>query len=145
MDVSGPAPYFLLPGTARAALTRWQRVFGGELRIATYADFSRDDGPADAVAHGELVGGLRLFAADAGPDDESFAASGLLFSLLGAAEPEVLRRWFGELATDGTEVDPLQQRPWGDWDGTVRDAFGVTWLIGFEASAAATGPAPAGS
>ena len=23
----------------------------------------------------------------------------------------------------------------GDWDGTVRDAFGVTWLIGYQASA----------
>lgn len=135
MDVAGPAPYFLLAGTARAALERWQRVFGGEVRIATYADASRDDGPADAVAHGELVGGLRLFAADAGADDAPFAASGLLFSLLGAAAPDVLRRWFSDLASDGTVVEPLQERPWGDWDGTVRDAFGVTWLIGFEAAA----------
>jgi len=135
MDTSGPAPYFLLPGTARAALERWQHVFGGELRIATYADFSREDGPADAVAHGELVGDVHLFAADASGDDEPFAAAGLLFSLLGAAEPGVLRRWFAALADGGSVVDDLQERPWGDWDGTVRDAVGVTWLIGFEASA----------
>ncbi len=137
MNVHGPSPYFQFDGTARQALERWQRVFGGEVRIATFADFSRTDGPADAVAHGQLHGDLQLFAADAASGETSFRATGVLFSLLGAAEPDVLRRWFDDLASDGTVVDPLQQRPWGDWDGTVRDAFGVTWLIGFEA------PAPA--
>jgi len=137
MNVSGPSPYFLLDGAARQALERWQRVFGGEVRIATFADFSRTDGPADAVAHGQLAGELQLFAADAGSDDTAFTATGLMFSLLGAAEPDVLRRWFDDLATDGSVVEPLQQRAWGDWDGTVRDVFGVTWLIGFEGSATA--------
>ncbi|TDN46552.1 PhnB protein [Curtobacterium flaccumfaciens] len=135
MNVNGPSPYFQFDGTARQALERWQGVFGGEVRVATFAEFSRTDGPADAVAHGQLTGELQLFAADAATGETPFQASGLLFSLLGAAEPDVLRRWFDDLASDGTVVDPLQQRPWGDWDGIVRDAFGVTWLIGFEASA----------
>ncbi|WP_439693839.1 VOC family protein [Curtobacterium sp. SP.BCo] len=137
MNLSGPSPYFLLDGTARPALERWQRVFGGEVRIATFADFSRADGPSDAVAHGQLVGGLQLFAADAGSDDTPFTATGLMFSLLGAATPDVLRRWYDDLASDGTVVEALQERPWGDWDGTVRDRFGITWLIGYEASATA--------
>ncbi|MBT2501265.1 VOC family protein [Curtobacterium sp. ISL-83] len=137
MNVHGPSPYFQFAGTARQALEHWQRVFGGDLRIATYADFSRTDGPADAVAHGQLAGDLQLFAADAADGEAPFAASGLLFSLLGAAEPEVLRGWFDALAEGGTVVDPLQERPWGDWDGIVQDAVGVTWLIGFEASALA--------
>lgn len=136
MDARGPFPYFLLPGTARSALTRWQEVFGGSLQVTTYADFSRTDGPGDAVAHGELSGVVQLSAADAGADDTPFTASGVLFSLLGAAEPDVLRRWFDALAEDGTVVEPLQERAWGDWDGTVRDAFGVTWLIGFAGAAA---------
>jgi len=135
MNATGPSPYFQFAGTARQALEHWQGVFGGEVQIATYADFSRTDGPADAVAHGQLTGGLQLFAADASENDEPFVATGLLFSLLGADEPDVLRRWFDALAEGGTVVDALQQRPWGDWDGTVRDTFGVTWLIGFEASA----------
>lgn len=135
MSVHGPSPYFQFAGTARRALERWQQVFGGEVRIATYADFSRTDGPADAVAHGRLRGEIELFAADSAEGEHPFTAHGLLFSLLGAAEPDVLRRWFDDLASDGTVMDPLQERPWGDWDGTVRDAFGVTWLIGFEASA----------
>lgn len=135
MDGTAPTPYLLLPGTARTALSRWQQVFGGDVRIASYAEASREDGPPEAVAHGELAGPVRLFAADAGPDDTAFAASGLLLALLGTARPEVLRRWFTDLASDGTVVDDLRERPWGDWDGTVRDAFGVTWLVGFERSA----------
>ena len=135
MDGTAPTPYLLLPGTARTALARWQQVFGGDVRIASYAETSREDGPPEAVAHGELAGPVRLFAADAGPDDTAFAASGLLLALLGTARPEVLRRWFTDLASDGTVVDDLQERPWGDWDGTVCDAFGVTWLVGFERSA----------
>lgn len=137
MTAHGPAPYFQFDGTARQALDRWRAVFGGEVRIATFAEFSRTDGPADAVAHGQLAGEIELFAADAASGETPFAASGVLFSLLGAAEPDVLRRWFDELASDGTVVDALQQRPWGDWDGIVRDVFGVTWLIGFETSALA--------
>ncbi len=139
MSASGPSPYFLLPGTARAALQRWSEVFGGAVQIASYGEFGRTDGPADAVAHGQLDGTLRLAAADATEGEESFAARGLLFSLLGTAEPATLTRWFAALSVDGTVLDPLQRRPWGDWDGTVRDVFGVTWLIGYEASA--VGPA----
>lgn len=137
MSVHGPSPYFQFDGTARAALTRWQAVFGGEVQIATFAEFSRTDGPGTAVAHGRLTGAVELFAADVAAGETPFRATGVLFSLLGAAEPDVLRRWFDDLASDGTVVDPLQERPWGDWDGIVRDAFGVTWLIGFERSALA--------
>ncbi|WP_144710414.1 VOC family protein [Curtobacterium pusillum] len=137
MSVHGPSPYFQFDGTARQALERWRSVFGGEVRIATYADFSRTDGPSDAVAHGQLHGEVELFAADAATGETPFAATGVLFSLLGASTPDVLRGWFDDLATDGIVVDQLQERPWGDWDGIVRDAFGVTWLIGFEAAALA--------
>ncbi|MFJ4222430.1 VOC family protein [Curtobacterium luteum] len=137
MRAKGPSPYFQFPGTARAALERWSEVFGGQVRIATYRDLSRIDGPPDAVAHGQLAGDLELFAADTAEGEESFSSSGLLFSLLGAADPETLTRWFEALSVDGTVLDPLQRRPWGDWDGQVRDAFGVTWLIGYKASAVA--------
>ncbi|WIE65641.1 VOC family protein [Curtobacterium sp. MCLR17_036] len=135
MDAIAPTPYLRFAGTARQALEHWQGVFGGEVRIATFADLARADGPADAVAHGQLTGAVDLFATDTSGHEEPFAASGLLFALLGTATPDVLRRWFDGLATGGTVLDALQERPWGDWDGTVRDAFGVTWLIGFEASA----------
>jgi PhnB protein len=131
--VTVPTPYLNLPGTARDALTFYQQVFGGEVSLHTFADFSRADGPADAIAHGILNGPVSLFASDAATGEESFVTtSGLMFALLGVADASTLRRWFQELSENGTIIDDLQTRAWGASDGQVRDKFGILWLIGFE-------------
>ena len=56
----------------------------------------------------------------------------MLFSLLGTADPATLETWFAALSEQGTDVDPLQLRPWGDHDGQVTDQFGVRWLVGYQ-------------
>lgn len=128
----GPRPYLLFNGSARRALSRYHEVFGGELLLHSYAEFGRTDGPADAIAHGVLAGPASLYASDAAPDEATFDGTGLFLSLLGTAEPAVLHGWFDALAVGGEVIDPLQKRQWNAWDGQVRDAFGVTWLIGYE-------------
>lgn len=131
--MTAPTPYVLFPGTAREALGFYASVFGGELFLHTRAEFSRTDGDPEAIAHGMLTGPVDISGADAGDDgEEPVAVRGMMLSLLGTAEPETLRGWFDGLAQGGTVLDPLQRRPWGDWDGQVRDAFGLTWLIGFQ-------------
>jgi len=130
--MTGVTPYLSLPGTARQALTFYQQVFGGELELHTLADFGRDDGPPDAVAHGMLRGPVELFASDVPPGEPALHLQGLLFSLLGASDAGTLEAWFSALCDGGTEVDALQQRPWGDHDGQVTDRFGVRWLIGYQ-------------
>ena len=50
--MTGLTPYLHFDGAARAALEFYRDVFGGDLVIHSYGDFGRDDGPADAVAHG---------------------------------------------------------------------------------------------
>jgi PhnB protein len=130
--MSAPQPYLFFPGTTREALEYYQRVFGGELELHTFAEFHREDGPADAIAHGVLSGTVGLYAADAEAGQVPVHVEGLLFTLLGVAEPTTLRTWFARLATDGEVVDDLQRRPWGASDGQVKDRFGITWLIGFE-------------
>lgn len=130
--MTGLTPYLHFPGTAGEALTFYQEVFGGDVGVNTFAEFGRDDGPADAVAHGGLTGQVTLFAADAVDGQATLRLEGVMFSLLGTAEPNVLERWFAALSEGGTVVDPLQLRPWGDHDGQVTDRFGVTWLIGYE-------------
>ena len=125
-------PYIVFPGTARAALTFYADVFGGEPQLNTLADMSRTDGPADAIAHGYLTGGpVSLFGADA-VDEPSYRADGLMFALLGTAEPATLRQWFARLSEGGQVVDDLRPRPWGAHDGVVVDQYGLKWLIGFE-------------
>lgn len=130
--MTGLTPYLHFDGTARDALESYRRIFGGELVLHTHREFGREGEQGDAIAHGMLQGPVELFAADAEPGGETVALRGVLFSLLGTAEPAVLERWFADLADGGTVVDPLQRRPWGDHDGQVTDRFGVTWLIGYE-------------
>ena len=130
--MTGLTPYLSFAGTAREALTFYQQVFGGSLVLNTLADFGRQDGPPDAIAHGMLQGPVTLFASDATSDEAPLRLDGVLFSLLGTAEPEVLEQWFAALSEDGSEIDPLQQRPWGDHDGQVTDRFGIRWLIGYQ-------------
>lgn len=130
--MTGLTPYLSFPGTARQALSFYREVFGGELVLNSLADFGRSDGPPDAIAHGMLQGPVELFAADAGTDEPSVRLQGVLFSLLGTADSDTLEAWFAALCDGGSDIDPLQLRPWGDHDGQVTDRFGVRWLIGYQ-------------
>ncbi len=135
--MSGITPYILFPGTAEEALRFYREVFGGDLALHSYGDFGRGDGPTDAIAHGVLSGAgsdgtLSLYGADAGPDEDAVDMGGMFLSLLGAADPETLHRWFDALAAGGRILEPLIDRAWGAFDGQVLDRFGLRWLIGYE-------------
>ena len=132
MAAAAPRPYIAFPGTAREALTFYHELFGGDLRLFSYAEFNRDDGPPEAIAHGELTGVVSVGGSDAGKGETSVKIEGLLLSLLGSAEPATLHRWFDALAEGGRIVDPLAEKPWGASDGQVLDRFGLVWLIGYE-------------
>lgn len=130
-------PYIHFPGNARDALSFYGEVFGCAVRLHTFAEFGRTDGPADAIAHGELTEGpVTLFAADAAGAQMPFRCEGMMLSLLGTSTPAVLRTWFSRLSEGGRVVDDLQTRPWGATDGQVVDRYGLHWLIGFEADEA---------
>jgi PhnB protein len=131
--MSGLVPYVHFPGTAREALSFYADVFGGSAQLHTFAEFGRDDGPDDAIAHGYLVDGpVVLFGADAARDEPAVRCEGMMLSLLGTADASRLRQWFSRLSEGGRVVDDLRQRPWGAFDGQVVDRYGLHWLIGFE-------------
>jgi PhnB protein len=131
--MTGLTPYIHFPGTAREALTFYGDVFGGAVQLHTFAEFSRTDGPADAIAHGLLTQGpVLMYGADAAGDEPSFRSQGMMLALLGTAAPPTLRTWFARLSEGGQVVDDLQTRPWGASDGQVIDRYGLHWLIGFE-------------
>ena len=129
--MSGLIPYLLFPGNAAEALRHYRSVFGGELQLLDYATAGRRDGPGDAVAHGQLSGPVELAGADAGADDDAVQMSGMFLSLLGTADALTLTAWYDKLSADGRVIDALQKRPWGDFDGTLVDRYGIRWLIGF--------------
>src|SRR3954454_16779021 len=105
-QMTAPQIYVSFPGTAREALEFYADVFGGDLYLHTYEDFGRSDGPPGAIAHGVLSGAVAFAGADAADGEKSVRVEGIMLSLLGAAEPEVLHEWFDKLAVDGRIVDP---------------------------------------
>lgn len=124
--------YVWFPGNAAEALTFYRDIFDGTLQLHTFEEFNRTDGPAEAIAHGELSGVVHLCGADVSGDEPSVSQTGVSMALLGTADGATLTHWFARLAVGGTIVDPLQKRPWGATDGQVLDRFGLRWLIGFE-------------
>lgn len=129
--MASPMIYVSFPGTAREALGFYADVFGGKLSLFTNKEFG-NGGPPDAIAHGELQGVVSVAGSDTSPGGKSVKFEGLMLSLLGTAEPEVLHGWFDQLAVGGRVEDPLAPKPWGASDGQVIDRFGLHWLIGYE-------------
>lgn len=133
--MAAPLVYISFPGTAREALNFYAQIFGGELELYTYQEFGRNDGPPSAIAHGVLSGPVALAGSDAAVGQPAVRIEGLMLSLLGTAEPAILHEWFDQLSRGGTDIDPLAQRSWGDWDGQVTDRYGLCWLIGYQQQA----------
>ncbi|MGB5937112.1 MAG: hypothetical protein WBG76_14750 [Ornithinimicrobium sp.] len=79
--MSALQPYLMFPGTTREALTCYAEIFGGGLSLHTFEDFGRDNGTADAIAHGELTGPVNIGAADVAGDEESVNMQGVRFAL----------------------------------------------------------------
>jgi PhnB protein len=125
-------PYISFRDEARAAMTFYQTVFGGELAIDTFGEAHATDDPADQdkVMHSMLStpGGLLLMAADT-PSAMTFTpGDAFSISLSGDDDPE-LSSFFEQLVPGGTVLEPLATAPWGDRFGMLRDRFGVTWLV----------------
>lgn len=143
-----------LPGTARAALSFYRSVFGGDVRLTTYAEVGM---PADAPGADEVVfgllhadGGFRLMAYDVpGGDRDALGDAGttrrengatitdraFFQSLEGSSLAEVSGLW-DALADGATVIEPLAASAWSAGFGMLTDRFGVTWVVGVQPAAA---------
>ncbi|GAA1991356.1 VOC family protein [Amycolatopsis minnesotensis] len=134
-------------GQAREALEFYQSVFGGQLTIATYADFGM---PAELpgaanVVFGQVTAdnGFRVMAYDV-PGKDAPAAPGtpttrrengttiteepFFLSVHGESVDEVTPVWAG-LAKGATVIEPLGPAQWAPAFGMLADRFGVTWIV----------------
>ncbi|QVI19628.1 VOC family protein [Nocardia tengchongensis] len=134
-------------GQARAALEFYQSVFGGQITIATYADFGMPAGTPGAtnVVFGQVVAdnGFRVMAYDVpGPDAPVAAgapttrrengttttAEPFFLSVRGDTVEEVGALW-KLLAEDATVIEEFAGAQWTPGFGMLRDRFGVTWIL----------------
>lgn len=116
-------------GQTKEAMTYYQSIFGGELTIASFADYGID-GPADGTMHASLVAdGFTLMASDAmvGAED-TWGGTRVYLSFMGP-ELELLTGWFERLAAEGSVGMPLEQQVWGDTFGLLKDKYGLEWMF----------------
>lgn len=130
-------PYLQFPGTAREAMTFYHSVIGGEVSIASFADFgAAPEGSenADKVMHSQLVSdSIRLMASDIVPGmgPEPVIGNNYAVSVVGPEE-EKLTSWFEQLSAGGQIEMPLEVQVWGDKYAAFTDRFGVPWMINIE-------------
>ena len=131
-------PYLSFNGDCEEAFLLYERCLGGRMgEIFRYAGSPMaDDVPIDwqhKVMHANLtIGRLVLNGADAAPGTyEAPKGFSLSVQITSTAEAE---RVFGELASGGTVVMPLQGTFWAARFGVVVDRFGIAWSINCEPS-----------
>ena len=123
-------PYLNFAGNGREAMTYYQGIFGGDLKLFGFADFGMDDMPEDGLMHGELtVGDVIVMASDAMPGSEKSWKGTRIYSSFFGDDPDTMRGWFDQLASEGTVAMPLEKQAWGDMYGQVKDKYGVDWMF----------------
>jgi len=134
-------------GNARAALTFYREVFGGEMSVVTYAQFGMpaDAHGADHVVFGQVVSaeGFRIMAYDipgeaSGMDDPgeptrreqgmTITTQPFFVSVRGETLAEVQGYWEA-LAMGARIVEPLAATAWSPGFGMLTDRYGVTWIV----------------
>ncbi|WP_134741291.1 VOC family protein [Nocardioides sp. 503] len=124
------SPYLHFNGGARAAITFYESVFGGELAINTFGDIGTEGDKADEIMHSQLETphGLVLMAGDTPPDMTVSRGDTVTLCLSGDDEPQ-LRAWFAALSEGGEIHVPLEKQMWGDVFGQCADKHGVSWMV----------------
>ena|SRR6266568_2459902 len=128
-------PYLAFAGNCRAAFTRYQEIFGGDLVLLTMADVPADAGPpppgakADSIMHAALTAGDQLLM---GADDPSGNFDGTVQGMcVNYAVDDVgeAKRVFEALAEGGQVQMPLGQTFFSPAFGMCTDSFGTPWMI----------------
>jgi PhnB protein len=135
-------------GRAREALEFYGSVFGGEVVVASYADFGMpaDLPGADRVVWGQVSAdsGFRVMAYDvpsqgtaapapAAPttrreNGTTITTEPFFLSVRGETVDEVGALW-AELAAGATVVEDFGPAQWAPAFGMLTDRFGVTWIL----------------
>lgn len=123
-------PYLNFAGNGREAMTYYHGVFGGELKLYSFADFGFTDMPSYGLMHGELSGdGFTIMASDAMAGAEQTWGGTRVYCSFVGDDLATQQGWFDALAADGRVGQPLEKQVWGDVYGLVTDKYVIEWMF----------------
>ena len=126
-------PYLFFTGECRAAFTRYQEIFGGELFIMTMGEAPSDEPVppemADVVIHAALnVGGEMLMASDDPTTTEPGPKQGITVAY-NSGDADDAHRVFAALADGGTTTQEPIETFFSPVFAMCTDRFGIPWMV----------------
>lgn len=128
-------PYLFFDGNCKEAMTFYAQVFDGKLEVLTMADAPPSDHPIPEEMKSHVMyscvttGDFMLRASDRmGGSDVSGPPTGIDMSL-DFATVEETRAMFAELSKGGHVVSAPQATFFSPCFGTLKDKFGVSWML----------------
>ena len=120
-------------GQARAALSFYHTIFGGQQTLVTYADAGNADNAMDAerIMWGQVTNadGFAVMAYDVPTGQAWSPGVQAFFVSLRGEDAEAIRVLWTGLAQGADIVRELAPSPWTPLHGMLRDRFGVTWVV----------------
>lgn len=130
-------PYISFDGNTREAMEFYHSVFGGELKLSTFAEMGGAPEGMDPskIMHSELTAdnGITIMAADAATGMREFVVGTNMSLSLGGDNEAELTSYYNKLAEGGKIEHPLEKASWGDTFGMCIDKFGTFWLVNISA------------
>lgn len=135
-------PYLNFPGSAEEAFTFYKSIFGGETSVLRFKDMPPMDGvelskeDAEKVMHVSLPLGkdILLMGSDALESlGQSYKEGNNISISLHPDSKEEADRIFQKLSEGGRIEMPIEDQFWGDYFGSLKDRFGIQWMVNYNA------------
>jgi PhnB protein len=127
-------PFLYFGGNCRAAFTRYQQVFGGELSLMPMHEHPDEIPPAnrvDLILHADLMIGDELLMGSDDPTSEVFGPVHGMVVSCDAVDAADAKRVFHALVDGGGSISqPLGPTFFSDAFGMCVDRFGTPWMVG---------------
>jgi len=129
--------YLNFPGNAEEAFTFYRSIFGGELSVYRFKDMPMEGvelapEDEDKVMHVSLpIGEDSVLMASDTPQSfgRELVQGNNVYVSAHPASREEADRIFNALAEGGGIEMPIADQMWGDYYGSLRDRFGIHWMV----------------
>lgn len=132
--------YLNFAGNAEEAFTFYRSVFGGEFSsVVRFKDMPMEGARIPKQDESKMM----HIALPVGKDDILMASDALesigqrltqgnnVYLSVHPETKEEAGRIFGALSAGGAIEMPIADQPWGDYYGSLKDKFGVLWMVNY--------------